>query len=145
MFGDYDVDGACSAALMVALLRDLGCTVLPYVPDRMTEGYGPNAAGAARRWRRAARRLIVCVDCGTAAGEALARCAGEADVVVLDHHKAEGPPPAVAGDGQSRTGWTARSGLATLCAAGGGVPDRGGHACARCAAPASSPPAPSPT
>src|SRR5271165_5408855 len=42
VFGDYDVDGACSAALMVTLLRQLGCEVLHHVPDRMMEGYGPN-------------------------------------------------------------------------------------------------------
>src|SRR6185437_5975235 len=42
VFGDYDVDGACSAALMVSCLRDLGCAVAPHVPDRMREGYGPN-------------------------------------------------------------------------------------------------------
>ena len=42
VFGDYDVDGACSAALMATLLRALGCAVLPYVPDRIAEGYGPN-------------------------------------------------------------------------------------------------------
>jgi single-stranded-DNA-specific exonuclease len=42
VFGDYDVDGACSAALMVNWLRALGCTVVHHVPDRMREGYGPN-------------------------------------------------------------------------------------------------------
>src|SRR5580693_7523593 len=43
VFGDYDVDGACAGALIASLLRTLGCTVLSYVPDRTTEGYGPNA------------------------------------------------------------------------------------------------------
>ena len=54
VFGDYDVDGACSAALMVTLLRDLGCTVHCHVPDRMKEGYGPNlpALGSIVRDRR---------------------------------------------------------------------------------------------
>src|SRR6185437_13446250 len=42
VFGDYDVDGACSSALIITLLRQLGCTVLHHVPDRMAEGYGPN-------------------------------------------------------------------------------------------------------
>src|SRR5579872_2674124 len=43
VFGDYDVDGACSGALMASFLRGLGCAVIPHVPDRMAEGYGPNA------------------------------------------------------------------------------------------------------
>ena len=54
VFGDYDVDGACSAALMVTLLRDLGCTVHTHVPDRMTEGYGPNPAALRRLAERGA-------------------------------------------------------------------------------------------
>ena len=94
IFGDYDVDGACSSAIMAELLRGLGCAVLPYVPDRMTEGYGPNAAALSGLVARGAS-LVVCVDCGTAAGDALAAVAGVADVVIIDHHKAEGPPPAV--------------------------------------------------
>jgi single-stranded-DNA-specific exonuclease len=94
VFGDYDVDGACSAALMVSLLRTLGCPTLSHVPDRLTEGYGPNAPALLSLCDRGAT-LIVCVDCGTAAAEALAAVHGRADVVVLDHHKAEGPPPPV--------------------------------------------------
>ena len=94
VFGDYDVDGACSAALMVTLLRALGCTVLHHVPDRMLEGYGPNPKALLSLAERGAT-LIVCVDCGTAAAEALAVLAGKAEAIVLDHHKAEGPPPPV--------------------------------------------------
>ncbi|MDE2005837.1 MAG: single-stranded-DNA-specific exonuclease RecJ [Rhodospirillales bacterium] len=94
VFGDYDVDGACASALMLTLLRDLGCAVLTHVPDRMTEGYGPNAP-ALRRLLDHGARLVVCVDCGTAAAEALAVLAGRADAIVLDHHKAEGPPPPI--------------------------------------------------
>ena len=93
VFGDYDVDGACSAALMSSVLRDLGCPVLPYVPDRIAEGYGPNLAALQGLVARGAT-LIVCVDCGTAAGAVLEALAG-ADIVVLDHHTAEGPPPRV--------------------------------------------------
>ena len=93
VFGDYDVDGACSAALMSTVLRDLGCPVLPYVPDRIAEGYGPNLAALQGLVARGAT-LIVCVDCGTAAGAVLEALAG-ADIVVLDHHTAEGPPPRV--------------------------------------------------
>ncbi|HXT80784.1 MAG TPA: single-stranded-DNA-specific exonuclease RecJ [Acetobacteraceae bacterium] len=116
VFGDYDVDGACSAALIVTLLRSLCCTVHHHVPDRMREGYGPNAPALAGLVGRGAS-LIVCVDCGTAAAEALASVAERADVIVLDHHKAEGPPPAVlATVNPNRLDDT--SGLRTLCAAG---------------------------
>ena len=58
----------------------------------MTEGYGPNVPALQDLAARGAT-LVVCVDCGTAAGDALACLRGRADVVVLDHHKAEGPPP----------------------------------------------------
>ncbi|MCL2429969.1 MAG: single-stranded-DNA-specific exonuclease RecJ, partial [Alphaproteobacteria bacterium] len=115
VFGDYDVDGACSGALMVTLLRDLGCTVHYHVPDRMAEGYGPNAPALQALVTRGAR-LIVCVDCGTAAARALEAVQGQADVVVIDHHKAEGPPPPVfATVNPNRL--DCGSGLTTLCAA----------------------------
>ncbi len=94
VFGDYDVDGACAGALIAGFLRDLGCVVHSYVPDRMTEGYGPNAPALAALAARGAS-LIVCVDCGTAAAEALSVLHGTADVIVLDHHKSEDTPPTV--------------------------------------------------
>jgi len=115
VFGDYDVDGACSSALMAVLLRELGCTVHTHVPDRITDGYGPNPA-ALRMLAQRGCSLIVCVDCGTAAGDALAAVAGLADVVVLDHHKAEGPPPAVLATVNPNR-LDDRSGLTFLCAA----------------------------
>ncbi len=115
VFGDYDVDGACSAALMIMLLRSLGCTVLHHVPDRMMEGYGPNIPallGLAAR----GTTLVVCVDCGTTSGEALAGLRGRADVVVLDHHKAETMPTAAfATVNPNRLDDS--SGLSMLCAA----------------------------
>ncbi|WP_254073496.1 single-stranded-DNA-specific exonuclease RecJ [Acidisphaera sp. S103] len=116
VYGDYDVDGACSAALMVGFLRALGCPVLHHVPDRIREGYGPNAP-ALLSLVSAGARLIVCVDCGTAAADALSSVAGQAEVVVLDHHKAEGAPPAIlATVNPNRLDDT--SGLGMLCAAG---------------------------
>jgi single-stranded-DNA-specific exonuclease len=116
VFGDYDVDGACSGALMGGFLADLGCEVIPYVPDRLTEGYGPNAA-ALRMLAGRGATLVVCVDCGAAAGPVLDCLAGQAEIVVLDHHKAEGPPPgALATVNPNRP--DCRSGLGTLCAAG---------------------------
>lgn len=115
VFGDYDVDGACSGALMVSLLRDLGCTVHTHVPDRIAEGYGPNAPALQALVVRGAR-LIVCVDCGTAAAAALAMVKGQADVVVIDHHKAEGPPPRILATVNPNR-LDCSSGLTTLCAA----------------------------
>ena len=115
VFGDYDVDGACSAAIMATVLRSLGCRVLTHVPDRMTEGYGPNAP-ALLRLVGAGASLIVCVDCGTAAAAALSAVAGQADVLVLDHHAVEGPPPPVwATVNPNRLDCT--SGLHGVCAA----------------------------
>ncbi len=115
VFADYDVDGACSGAIMVEGLRRLGCAVSHYVPDRLKEGYGPNAPAIAGLCAAGAT-LIVCVDCGISAHEALA-AAGNTDVVVLDHHKAEGPPPAIlAAVNPNRLDCT--SGLGHLCAAG---------------------------
>lgn len=116
VFADYDVDGACSGALMVQALRELGCTVIPYVPDRLAEGYGPNGPAIAGLVARGAT-LIVCVDCGIAAHDALGVAAGQAEVVVLDHHKAEGPPPrVVAAVNPNRL--DCPSGMRQLCAAG---------------------------
>ncbi|PCD02451.1 single-stranded-DNA-specific exonuclease RecJ [Sphingomonas spermidinifaciens] len=87
VFGDYDVDGATSAALMILVLRDLGLEPRAYIPDRLMEGYGPSAEALVRLGREGAS-LIVTVDCGAQAFEALAsaRAAGT-DVVVVDHHK----------------------------------------------------------
>ena len=94
VFGDYDVDGACSAAIIVTVLRGLGCRVLTHVPDRLLEGYGPNGPALLQLAQQGAS-LIVCVDCGTAAAAALSAVQGRADVVVLDHHATDGPPPPV--------------------------------------------------
>jgi single-stranded-DNA-specific exonuclease len=87
IFGDYDVDGATSAALLVRLLRSVGGDPRAYIPDRLMEGYGPSGEALVRLAREGAR-LIVTVDCGAQAFEALAmaRAAG-VDVIVVDHHK----------------------------------------------------------
>lgn len=87
IFGDYDVDGATSAALMIRLLRDLGLAPEAYIPDRLMEGYGPSGEALVRIASGGAT-LIVTVDCGAQAFEALdmARDAG-VDVIVVDHHK----------------------------------------------------------
>ena len=84
IFGDYDVDGATSAALLVLLLRALGREARVHIPDRLTEGYGPNAP-ALQRLAAEGASLIVTVDCGAQAFDALD--AAPCDVVVVDHHQ----------------------------------------------------------
>jgi len=116
VFGDYDVDGACAGAIMATTLRALGCTVISYVPDRMREGYGPNAAALLDLAGRGAT-LIACVDCGTAAHASLAAVHGRAEVLVLDHHACEGPPPAVVATVNPNR-LDCGSGMGGLCAAG---------------------------
>lgn len=87
VFGDYDVDGATSAALLILVLRDLGVEARPYIPDRLLEGYGPSGDALVRLAREGAS-LIVTVDCGAQAFDALAMAhAHPVDVVVVDHHK----------------------------------------------------------
>lgn len=93
IFGDYDVDGAASSALVKRFLDHFSVQSEIYIPDRIFEGYGPNPDAMRELVGRGAR-LIVTVDCGTnsAASIAAAREAG-ADVVVLDHHQVGGPLP----------------------------------------------------
>jgi single-stranded-DNA-specific exonuclease len=97
IFGDYDVDGATSAALLIRLLRDLGLDAGVYIPDRLMEGYGPSGEALVALARQGSS-LVVTVDCGAQAFEALeaAQAAG-LDVIVVDHHKcATALPPALA-------------------------------------------------
>ncbi len=87
IFGDYDVDGATSAALLIRLLRELGLNARAYIPDRLMEGYGPSGEALVRIAEGGAT-LIVTVDCGAQAFEALAMAkAAGVDVIVVDHHK----------------------------------------------------------
>ncbi|MDX1711863.1 MAG: DHH family phosphoesterase, partial [Rhodovibrionaceae bacterium] len=89
IFGDYDVDGATSSALLDRFLRQAGAKPLVYIPDRIAEGYGPNAA-ALEKLRAAGAGMVITVDCGTTAHEPLASAAAKGlDVVVVDHHVAE--------------------------------------------------------
>lgn len=117
IFGDYDVDGACSAALLGNYLRDLGLDPLVHIPDRLTEGYGPNIA-AITALREKGASLLVTVDCGTSGHEPLAEAARLGmDVLVLDHHQAPEHLPAVhALVNPNRL--DDLSGLGHLCAAG---------------------------
>jgi single-stranded-DNA-specific exonuclease len=117
IFGDYDVDGACSAALLAEYLRACGAEALIHIPDRVTEGYGPNVA-AVRSLRGQGADLLVTVDCGTAGHEPLAEARRLGlDAIVLDHHQApEDLPDALAIVNPNRQ--DDLSGLGHLCAAG---------------------------
>jgi single-stranded-DNA-specific exonuclease len=97
LFGDYDVDGAASVALVERFLRAHGQACGTYIPDRLTEGYGPSAEALAGLAESGAR-LILTLDCGTAAAEAIAAAnAAGAEIIVIDHHQAdEALPPAFA-------------------------------------------------
>ncbi|HVL30372.1 MAG TPA: DHH family phosphoesterase, partial [Sphingomicrobium sp.] len=87
IFGDYDVDGATSAALLVLLLRRLGAEPGTYIPDRLMEGYGPSG-DALVALKKAGAGLVITVDCGAQAFAAL-EAAAEAglDVIICDHHQ----------------------------------------------------------
>ncbi|MDP3748173.1 MAG: single-stranded-DNA-specific exonuclease RecJ [Phenylobacterium sp.] len=117
IFADYDVDGASSAAQLVRWFRTLGKELPIYVPDRMTEGYGPSPA-AFKRIRESGAELVVTVDCGAAAYEALAHAEEIGlDVVVIDHHLMRDEIPKVAAlVNPNRPGCT--SGQGVLAAAG---------------------------
>lgn len=118
IFGDYDVDGACSSALMARFLKHYGVQHSIYIPDRIFEGYGPNP-DAMRELAAKGASLIVTVDCGTNSVPSItaAKQAG-ADVVVLDHHQVGGdlPEDAVAIVNPNREDDISQQGH--LCAAG---------------------------
>ena len=117
IFGDYDVDGACSSALMQRFLAEHGLGSRVYIPDRIFEGYGPNPAAIETLIKDGAR-LIVTVDCGTTSFEPLAHARKlGADVVIIDHHQADPTLP----DVQAVVNPNRQddlSGLGQLCAAG---------------------------
>ena len=116
IFGDYDVDGAASSALVARYLRHLNVEAEIYIPDRIFEGYGPNPAAMTRLAEHA--DLIVTVDCGTNSAAAFETVAGtDTDIVVLDHHQVGGAlPDVVAVVNPNRD--DDMSGLGYLCAAG---------------------------
>ncbi len=116
LFGDYDVDGGASCALVLRWLRGLGLTATIYIPDRIDEGYGPNVP--AMQALAGSHDLILCLDCGAQSFEpiAAARAAG-ACVLVADHHLCgEALPEADALVNPNRQ--DDASGLGMLCAAG---------------------------
>ena len=117
VFADYDVDGASSAALLVRWFRAMDAELPIYVPDRLTEGYGPSARAFDTLKARGAD-LVVTVDCGAAANEAVAHASAiSLNVVVIDHHMMrEQPPACLAVVNPNRPG--CNSGQGNLAAAG---------------------------
>ena len=96
VFGDYDVDGATSSALLIRFFRAIGLDLTSYIPDRMKEGYGPNAE-ALRKLADDGVTLVITVDCGITAYEPLASASSNGlDVIVVDHHKADEQLPEAA-------------------------------------------------
>ena len=119
IFADYDVDGAASAALLLAWLKFFGATATLYVPDRLTEGYGPNNTAMSKLANK--HDLIICVDCGTVSHGPISSVAGT-DIIVLDHHLgSEKIPDCVAvvnpnrQDESSELGYLCAAGVAFLC------------------------------
>lgn len=125
VFGDYDVDGATSSALLRNALADMGAQARVYIPDRIKEGYGPNAP-ALLRLKDEGVSVVVTVDCGTTAFEALEAAAQAGlDMIVVDHHVGEAALPAALAvinpnrlDETSPHGHLAAVGVAFLLAVG---------------------------
>lgn len=117
IFGDYDVDGASSAALLAGFLDHAGARRLIHIPDRLTEGYGPNVE-AVQTLLGAGAQLLVTVDCGTTGHEPILEAMRlGVPTIVLDHHQApETLPEAYAIVNPNRL--DDLSGLGHLCAAG---------------------------
>ncbi len=116
VLGDYDVDGSVSAALLGDFLGGIGASPRIYIPDRMSEGYGPSVA-AMQALKAEGASLVITVDCGAAGGAPFAAARElQMDVAVLDHHRVEMRPDALAHVNPNGPGDT--SGLGHLCAAG---------------------------
>ena len=120
VFGDYDVDGACSSAIMTRFIRMVGHDCAAYIPDRAEDGYGPSKP-AFEKCRPEDYDLVIFVDCGTASREILDPL--EPDVIVVDHHKQQGDLPFVHAcvnphrdDDESDLGMMCAAGLAFLLA-----------------------------
>ncbi|MCH7952577.1 MAG: DHH family phosphoesterase, partial [Chloroflexi bacterium] len=97
VYGDFDVDGVTASAILIEALGDAGAKVIPYIPDRFSEGYGVNIAAIETLHKKGAT-LIITVDCGTSSVDEIKRArALGIDTIVLDHHTVPPVlPPAVA-------------------------------------------------
>src|SRR5277367_3271734 len=95
IFGDYDVDGVTSTALLTEVLRALCWKVNFYLPNRMDEGYGLSADGVENCLKKFPTTLLLAVDCGSTAIEIIQKLRERGiDVIVLDHHQVSNPAPA---------------------------------------------------
>ncbi|MEG8099470.1 single-stranded-DNA-specific exonuclease RecJ [Candidatus Liberibacter brunswickensis] len=117
VFGDYDVDGATSVALIMRFLAYYGVHSDMYIPDRITDGYGPNSS-IMEKFINEGAQLIITVDCGSTSYDALQYAANKGiDVVVIDHHQVKDEEiPAYALVNPNRS--DDLSGQGHLCAAG---------------------------
>ena len=94
IFGDYDVDGVTSSALLSRSLRELGWKVECFLPHRMDEGYGLSMEGVSHCLEKYSCTLMLAVDCGSTAVEVIAHLKKQGvEVIVLDHHQVSNPPP----------------------------------------------------
>jgi single-stranded-DNA-specific exonuclease len=95
IFGDYDVDGVTSTALLIEVLNALGMRVEPYLPNRMDEGYGLTRKAAEACLQKIAPQLLLAVDCGSTAVVVIEWLNAQGvEVIVLDHHQVSSPAPA---------------------------------------------------
>lgn len=95
IFGDYDVDGVTATAILLETLQALGWRATSYLPHRIDDGYGLSVEAAEKCLRDTGARLMIAVDCGSTAVEAIAALKGRGvDVIVLDHHQVSAPAPA---------------------------------------------------
>jgi single-stranded-DNA-specific exonuclease len=115
LFGDYDVDGVTSTALLVEVLRALGWRVDSYLPRRLEEGYGLSREGVENCLSQFPATLLLAVDCGSTAVETIAWLRERGvDVIVLDHHQVSCPAPAALALVNPQRG----DGFCQLCSAG---------------------------
>jgi single-stranded-DNA-specific exonuclease len=118
VFGDYDVDGTCGAAILKGFFAAIGAPLDVYLPDRILEGYGPTIE-AFRSLKEGGARLVMTVDCGAAAHVAVNGAAQEGlEIIVLDHHQMDGAPPGGAYATVNPNRPDDASGLEALSAAG---------------------------
>lgn len=99
VYGDYDVDGITATALLIRFFKQIGhSAVRYYIPDRFKDGYGLNRERLIGLYRLTPFQVLITVDCGITAGEAIETMAGlGVDTIVTDHHRAETGPPAALG------------------------------------------------
>ena len=95
IFGDYDVDGVTSTALLVEVLQEFGWNIDSYLPHRLNDGYGLSRVAVGNCLERFSPSVFLAVDCGSTAGDTIDFLNGKGvDVIVLDHHQIADPPPA---------------------------------------------------